>query len=169
MAQQLFDLLKRDHRQVEKLMTQIEDGSETQREELFTTLQDALEKHMQMEEKHFYPQVKKVQQLKDMAADALEEHEQVKNFLSQIEDLDVDDEEWMGTFMEMRKGILHHVQDEEKKIFPGCTQYMNAQLLQEIGQKCIDEKERSTSSRGSAGSQRSTSGSTRSPGSKAKK
>jgi hemerythrin superfamily protein len=147
MAQQLFDLLKRDHRQVEKWMTQIEDGPENQREEIFTTLQDALEKHMQMEEKHFYPQLKKINELKDMAVDAIDEHEQVKNFLSQLEDLDVDDDEWLSTFMDMRKGILHHVQDEEKKIFPGCTQYMKAQLLQEIGEKCVEEKERVTSSR----------------------
>lgn len=149
MAQQLFDLLKRDHRQVEKWMTQIEDGPESQREELFTTLQDALEKHMQMEEKHFYPQVKKIKELKDLATDAIEEHEQAKNFLSQLEDMDLDDEEWLTTFSEMRQGILHHVQDEEKKVFPGCTQHMDAKILQEIGEKCIQEKERTTTSRSS--------------------
>lgn len=149
MAQQLFDLLKRDHRQVEKWMTQIEDGPESQREELFTTLQDALEKHMQMEEKYFYPQVKKIKELKDLATDAIEEHEQAKNFLSQLEDMDLDDEEWLTTFSEMRQGILHHVQDEEKKVFPGCTQHMDAKILQEIGEKCIQEKERTTTSRSS--------------------
>jgi hemerythrin superfamily protein len=155
MAQQLFDLLKRDHRQVEKWMTQIEDGSENIREEIFSTLQDALEKHMQLEEKYFYPELKKIKELKDLAADAMQEHEQVKNFLSQIEDLDVDDDEWLTTFTEMRQGILHHVQDEEKKIFPGCTQHMNVQLLQEIGRKCTDEKERATSSRSSGGRSKS--------------
>jgi iron-sulfur cluster repair protein YtfE (RIC family) len=147
MAQQLFELLKRDHRQAEKWMTQIEDGPVSHREELFTTLQDALEKHMQLEEKHFYPQVKKIKELKDLAVDALEEHEEAKNFLSQLEDMDLDDEEWLTTFTEMRQGILHHVQDEEKKIFPGCTQHMDAKLLQEIGEKCIQEKERTTTSR----------------------
>jgi iron-sulfur cluster repair protein YtfE (RIC family) len=152
MAQQLFELLKRDHRQVEKWMTQIEDGAESEREEIFTTLQDALEKHMQLEEKLFYPQLKKIKELKELAVDAVEEHEQVKNFLSQLEDLDVDDDEWISTFTEMRQGILHHVQDEEKKIFPGCTQFMPAQLLQEIGQKCTEEKERSTSARGAGSS-----------------
>jgi len=148
MEPKLFELLKRDHRQVEKWMTQIEDGAESEREDLFTTLQDALEKHMQMEEKHFYPQLQKVNQLKGFATDALDEHEKVKNLLSQLEDLDVDDDEWISTFSEMRQDIMHHVQDEEKKIFPGCTQYMKAQLLQEIGEKCIEEKERSTSARG---------------------
>jgi len=152
--QQLFDLLKRDHRQVEKWMTQIEDGPLNQREELFTTLQDALEKHMQLEEKHFYPQIKKIKELKDLAADALEEHETTKNFLSQLEDLDLEDEEWLTSFQEMRQGLLHHVQDEEKKIFPGCTQHMDAKLLQEIGEKCIQEKERTTGARSSGKSRK---------------
>jgi iron-sulfur cluster repair protein YtfE (RIC family) len=147
MEAKLFELLKRDHRQVEKWMTQIEDGAESEREELFTTLQDALEKHMQLEEKHFYPQLQKISQLKGLAADAADEHEKAKNFLSQLEDLDVDDDEWISTFSELREGVLHHVQDEEKKIFPACTQYMKAQLLQEIGEKCVEEKERSTSAR----------------------
>ena len=155
MEAKLFELLKRDHRQVEKWMNQIEDGAESEREDLFTTLQDALEKHMQLEEKHFYPQLLKVNQLKGLATDAVEEHEKVKNFLSQLEDLDVDDDEWISTFSEMREGVLHHVQDEEKKIFPGCSQFMKAQLLQEIGEKCIEEKERSTSGRGIKSGQKS--------------
>jgi iron-sulfur cluster repair protein YtfE (RIC family) len=148
METKLFELLKRDHRQVEKWMTQIEDVAESEREDLFTTLQDALEKHMQLEEKHFYPQLQKINQLKGLAGDAVDDHEKVKNFLSQLEDLDIDDDEWLSTFSEMREGVLQHVQDEEKKIFPGCTQYMKAQLLQEIGEKCIEEKERSTATRG---------------------
>lgn len=153
MAQQLFELLKRDHRQVEKWMSQIEDGSESQREEIFTTLQDALEKHMALEEKHFYPQLKKIKELKELGNEALEEHEKTKNFLSQLEDMDFDDEEWLSTFSEMRQGVLHHVQDEEKKVFPGCTQHMDAKLLQEIGQKCVEEKERTTP-RSSGGSRK---------------
>lgn len=154
MEAKLFELLKRDHRQVEKWMAQIEDGAESDREDIFTTLQDALEKHMQLEEKYFYPQLSKIKELKDLAVDAVDEHEKVKNFLSQLEDLDVDDEEWLSSFIEMKQGIQHHVQDEEKKIFPGCTKYMQAQLLQEIGEKCTAEKERSVSSRGSKSTQK---------------
>ena len=151
MEQQLFELLKRDHRQVEKWMTQIEEGSESEREEIFTSLQDALEKHMAMEEKYFYPQLQKISDLKDLAEDASEEHEKVKNFLSRLEDEDVTEDNWISTFSEMRQGVLHHVQEEEKKIFPGCTKSMSAQMLREIGVKCIEEKERTSSSRGSAG------------------
>lgn len=148
MEQKLFELLKRDHRQIVQWMTQIEEGAEHEREDIFTTLQDALEKHMHLEEKHFYPQLNKIKELRGGGDDAVEEHEKVKNFLSQLEDLDVEDEEWLSTFMEMRQGVLHHLQEEEKKIFPGCTHYLSAQLLRDIGEKGTDEKERATTSHG---------------------
>ena len=147
MEQKLFELLKREHRQVEKWLTQIEDAPERNREEIFTTLQDALEKHMQLEEKLFYPQLKKIKELKELGADALEAHEKVKNLLSLLEDLDVDDDDWISTFSELQQGVALHVQDEEKKIFPGCTQFMSAQLLRDIGEQCTEEKESATSSR----------------------
>jgi hemerythrin-like domain-containing protein len=150
MTTQLFELLKRDHRQVEKWLTQIENGAEKQREEVFTTLQDALEKHMQMEEKLFYPQLKKISELKTLAADAVEEHETAKNLLSQLEEQDVEDKQWITDFQELSEGLQHHIQDEEQKIFPACTKYMPEQLLREIGQKCTDEKERTQTSRSSS-------------------
>lgn len=151
MAQQLFELLKKDHRQVEKWCIQIDSGSDEDREELFVTLQDALEKHMDMEEKHFYPQIKKIKEMKELAADAIEEHEKVRNFLSQLEEIDIDDDEWISTFQEMREGLQHHIQDEEKKIFPRCSDFLSQQQLQEIGQKCLQEKERSQVPQGKGG------------------
>lgn len=144
MPQKLFELLKRDHRQAEKLMTQIVDGEQDRREELFESVQGALEKHMQLEEKVFYPEVKKVSELKELAADALDEHEKTKKFLSELAGMNMTSKGWMKTFTEMQEGVLHHVQDEEKKVFPGCTKYMNPQLLQQIGEKATEMKERST-------------------------
>jgi hemerythrin superfamily protein len=144
MPQKLFDVLKRDHRQVEKWMTQITEGGQEKREDLFETLQDALQKHMQMEEKLFYPEVKKVSELKDLAADAIQEHQEAKELLTKLEGMTITSKEWMKTFSELQKGVLHHVEDEEKKVFPGCTKYMQAQLLQQIGEKVTEMKERTT-------------------------
>lgn len=142
MAQQLFELLKKDHRQVERWMTQIDSGSEEEREDLFVTLQDALEKHMALEEKYFYPQLQRVKELKDLVEDGLDEHEQTKSYISQLEELDIEDEEWITTFQEMRDGLQHHLQDEERKIFPRCSDFLSQQQLSDIYQKCIQEKEK---------------------------
>lgn len=147
MPHKLFDVLKRDHRQVEKWMTQIAEGSPGKRADIFETLQDALQKHMQMEEKLFYPEAQKFGDLKDIVKDGIEEHTGTRKFISQLNGLSVDSKEWMIAFSEMRQGVLHHVQDEEKKLFPGCTKQMPAQLLQRIGEKVTEMKEKDSSRR----------------------
>ena len=51
----------------------------------------------------------------------------------------------------MQQGIQHHVQDEEQKIFPQCTEFMNDSQLDQIAQQCISEKEKSRPSQAAAG------------------
>jgi iron-sulfur cluster repair protein YtfE (RIC family) len=156
MPEKLFELLKKDHRQVEKWMSQIAEGAESKREELFPKLQDALEMHMQMEEKLFYPQLKKIKELKALEADAEEEHEKTKKILVKLDDLKPDDAKWVTAFQKLQEGLLHHIQDEEKKIFPECTNLMDAKLLREIGEKCTAEKEHAQTLRQSSGAKPKT-------------
>lgn len=144
-AQQLFDLLKKDHRLAEKMMKQIESASEEERENVFMSLQEALSEHMLMEEKEFYPKLKKISQMRDAVQDALDEHSETKEYLAELEEMDVDDDDWMTTFQSMREGVEHHVQDEEKEIFPECRKHLDAKAFEEIAHKCMQMKEKSSS------------------------
>ncbi len=137
--QQLFQLLKEDHRKVEQMMKQIERGSQKQWEEQFVGLRDALQEHFQIEEKYFYPKLQEIDEMEELIGDALEEHQEAKDFLAQLEDIE-DREEWQETFQEMQKGIHHHIRDEEKKIFPKCTQVLSEQQLKQIGEQCAQAK-----------------------------
>jgi len=139
---QLFDLLKKDHRQVEQIMSQLEDVSEEQREELFSALQDEYTEHCQLEEKFFYPQLQKVNELKELAEDALEEHGQTKDLLAQLEDLLDEEDEFDSTFEEFRDAVQHHVKEEENKVFRRCTDFISDQQLRDIAMKCVQEKEK---------------------------
>ena len=76
-SQQLFDLLKKDHRQAEKLMQQISSTAHDRREELFFELRRELTEHMQMEEKEFYPKLQKVAEMEDQVEDAMDSVEGV--------------------------------------------------------------------------------------------
>lgn len=144
-AQQLFDLLKKDHRLAEKMMKQIETSAEEEREDLLMSLKETLTEHMLMEEKEFYPKLKKISAMQDKVQDALEEHSETKEYLSELEEMDVDDEEWITTFQSMKEGVLHHVQDEEKEIFPECQKHLDAKAFEDIAHKCMQMKEKSAS------------------------
>ena len=144
--QQIFEILKKDHREAEQMMKQIRSVDPEERELVFINLKESLREHMQMEEKEFYPHLQEFDELEDMVDDALEEHDETKEFLNDLEEIDdLEDKEWITTFQKMQKGIEHHIQDEEKEIFPECTKYLNAQQLDEIAKKCIQFKEKSSS------------------------
>lgn len=142
-SKQLFDLLKKDHREVEKLMKQIESASHEKRESIFEVLKQELTLHMQIEEKEFYPKLQKVQEMKDRMEDAIQEHREVKEYLSELEDLDQDEDEWLSSFQDMQEAIQHHVEDEEEEIFPDSKKYLSEEQLSEIAQKCQQMKEKS--------------------------
>lgn len=139
--QQLFEMLKRDHRQVEQLMDQLVEGEEDQRQELFEKLNESLTQHMQLEEKFFYPRIKNVPQLKDQVQDALEEHRETKEYLQKLTKLKIDSEQWLDTLEEMQEGVLHHVEDEEDQIFPQCRDVLDQSQIKEIATQVAEAKE----------------------------
>lgn len=142
--QQIFEILKKDHREAEQMMKQIHQVDPEERELIFINLKEALREHMQMEEKEFYPRLQEFDEMDDLVDDALEEHDETKEFLNDLEEIDdFEAKEWQTTFQKMQKGVEHHIQDEEKEIFPECTKYLDAQQLDEIAKKCLQLKEKS--------------------------
>lgn len=139
--QQLFEMLKRDHRQVEQLMDQLIEGEEDQRQELFDKLNESLTQHMQLEERYFYPRIKNAPQLKDQVQDALEEHRETKEYLQKLSRMKLESEQWLDTLEEMQEGVLHHVEDEEDQIFPQCRDVLDQSQISEIATQIAEAKE----------------------------
>jgi len=144
-SQQLFELLKKDHRDAEQVMNQMESASPQKREELMIGLQDMLMQHMILEEKEFYPQLQKIEEMADMVQDALEEHQEAKDYLEELVDMEASDEDWLSTFQDLQEGIKHHVEDEEKEIFPECRKHLSEQQFTQMFQKCSQIKEQAAS------------------------
>lgn len=151
MANQLFELLKNDHQEVKQVMQKIAQGSPQQCETLFVELNDLASTHMQLEEKLFYPKLQKDQECKQLMQDAIQEHQEAKDGLKKLERMDVDSSDWMPTFKQLQQGILHHVQDEETKVFPKAEQVLGVQQCNEIAGQFQQQKEAMEPSRKAAG------------------
>ena len=83
-----LELLKQDHQAVKDLFDQIDDAEDgKQRKKLFDQIDTQLNIHAHIEETVFYPEMQKIDELKDMVEEALEEHQEVKTLLEEIEDL----------------------------------------------------------------------------------
>ena len=111
------DMLKAQHRQVEKLFKAIEEASGEEKQALFFELADALAIHTTIEERHFYPGVN-AGATEDLLREAVEEHLAAKRTLADLLDMEVDDAQFDAKLTVLKEQISHHVEEEEKRSLP---------------------------------------------------
>src|SRR5256886_12172113 len=109
-----INLLKTDHRQVDKLFEQLENG-DGNRERLFTELATELTVHAEIEEQLFYPAAKDAEPTRDLVLESYEEHKQVKMVLSDLEQADMNTDTWLAGLKVLMEDVQHHVGEEEKE------------------------------------------------------
>jgi hemerythrin superfamily protein len=137
-----LELLRRDHQKVKGLFEQAQAARDAaQRKQLFDQIDTELEIHAHIEETVFYPAVEQHEELQDMVEEALEEHDEVKTLLAEMEDLDVDNgSEFDSKLKELMDNVEHHVEEEEGEMFPKVLQVMNKSTLEELGKELQSAK-----------------------------
>jgi hemerythrin superfamily protein len=115
-------LLKDDHKDVERLFKRFEaagDRAFVQKREIVDRIIEALAVHAAVEEQLFYPVTRAtVPAVEDVALESLEEHHIVKWVLSELEDMDPEDERFDAKVTVLMENVRHHVQEEEEGYFP---------------------------------------------------
>lgn len=131
-------MLERDHRRVEALLESLGESEQgAERAALTNELTKSLELHMRFEEEHIYPLVQEIDA--EMAKEADVEHGLAREGLSKLSELL--EQPGFGAAVEMLTGgISHHVEDEEKKVFPKLRQECGEQRLASLATTLIEEK-----------------------------
>jgi hypothetical protein len=125
-----IDLIKSDHREVDRLFAEIleaEDADTDGREEIFQQLERSLLVHADIEEQVFYPALEEV--APSDIEEAMSEHQEVKQLLAEMLELEVDDEEFDKKLVTLMERVQHHVEEEEA-----------SDGILEIAQKHFDER-----------------------------
>ena len=132
-----LELLKRDHQTVKNLFEQIKRGKKQQavkdNKQLFDQIDTELNIHAHIEETVFYPEMRKHDELKDMVQEALEEHQDVKTLLEEIEGLDPASEEYSASLDELIENVEHHIAEEEGEMFPKVRELCDQATLDRLG------------------------------------
>ena len=131
-------MLTEDHREVERMLDELEPTTERgvkTRQELFSRLKEALTVHEVIEEEIFYPALREHPKAKDIVLEAYEEHDVVDSIMGQLEGLAVDDETWGAKAKVMIENLRHHIEEEEKEMFPTARRVFEADELQELGER----------------------------------
>jgi hemerythrin superfamily protein len=129
-----IELLKADHQKVAALFDQVKKTeSEQEHEKLFEQIKTELEVHTHIEETVFYPRIREVEELKDLVLEALEEHKQVKTLIREIAGLVDGSEKLDAKLKVMGENVEHHVEEEEKEMFPKVEKALSKDELEELG------------------------------------
>jgi hemerythrin superfamily protein len=141
-----IELLKSQHREVDDLFEKIEKAKSPEtKERYFIQVADALAIHATIEEHHFYPAVK-AKRTEDILLESLEEHLAIKRVLSDLLDVDIEDETFDAKLAVLKEEVQHHVKEEEKDLFPKVKKILEEEELESLAaamqeeQKELEEK-----------------------------
>lgn len=130
-------LLKQQHREVEALFKRLEKAkSANPRRKAFEQIADKLAIHATIEEKHFYPSVNR-RTTEDLLLEAVEEHLGVKRVIADLLDLEGNDPTFEAKAKVLKDLVEHHVEEEEKMLFPKVAKLVDEDELETIGSEMI--------------------------------
>jgi hemerythrin superfamily protein len=113
-----LDLLKAQHRGVEKLFAQIQGARGAAKGAAFRELADLLAIHATIEERVFYPSVRRGT-TEELLQESVQEHLEMKRVLADMMQLDPADEEFDAKLSVLEEQVTHHAkEEEERKLFP---------------------------------------------------
>jgi hemerythrin superfamily protein len=137
-----FAMLELDHRHVEQLLDQLAESEEgPARERALTDLEQSLTLHMQFEEKAVYPLVTREIDA-ESTTEAQIEHALARDGLQKLRNLA--SEPGFGAAVEMLKGgIGHHVEEEEREMFPKLRQRTSADVRADLASRLTAAKKQS--------------------------
>lgn len=119
------ELLTKQHREVEDLFEQFEkagDNAKDKKKQLAEQICNALTMHTMIEEEIFYPATRAAggeeEETEDMVDEAIVEHASAKDLIAQIREMSPEDDLYDAKVKVLSEMIDHHVEEEEKEMFP---------------------------------------------------
>ena len=130
----IYAELKADHDRHRDLIARIEDTSrkDEERKELFEELRKELQAHAAAEEEALYSVMLANEELREDARHSVSEHKEIDDKLGELVEMDTSSLFWMSKFKTLRDRYLHHVDEEEKEMFPAAAKELSKTKEAEI-------------------------------------
>jgi hemerythrin superfamily protein len=117
-----IDLLDADHISVKELFTAYkklcdQDASAEEKREVAGRICQELTVHARIEEEIFYPELREAIDADDLLDEAEVEHSTAKDLITQISDMNPDDDLYDARVTVLGEYIDHHVKEEREQLF----------------------------------------------------
>ena len=141
-ATDMVTVLVRDHDEVKELFEQIRAATDPESRRQYADQATAeLVRHAVAEEMYLYPTAREALPDGDSLADEeLKEHAEAELLLKRWEGLAGEDPEFMTVFEQLRRDVLHHIEEEETDLLPRLQAHLDARRLEELGGKLTNAK-----------------------------
>jgi hemerythrin superfamily protein len=130
-----IDLLEQQHREVEELFDDFEsagEGAKKTKERLCREISNQLAIHAEIEEKLFYPESKQ-EDTEEILRESVEEHLSMKRILADLIESGSEDEQFDAKVKVLKEQVEHHVEEEEKDLFPKVRKSLSKEELDDLG------------------------------------
>jgi hemerythrin-like domain-containing protein len=140
-----FNLLKAEHKEAKSEFKALLKLDEPDSERTGVLCQKLL-LHMEMEEKYFYPEMEQYKSTEELSEEAQLEHAEAKKIIKSLLNNKLDDVEYKVKLEMLQLAIEHHIEEEEKELFPLAEKKLSAQQVEEISNKMLALKEKKQAS-----------------------
>lgn len=142
-------LLAEDHKKVQQLfdefekLTKKEEQDDEAKQMLVEMACAELTIHAQVEEEIFYPAMRQALEESDLLDEAEVEHATAKQLIGELNAMQPGDDLYEAKFTVLGEYVKHHVQEEEKEIFPKAKKQKAALdgMAEEIRQRKMELRE----------------------------
>src|SRR6476661_4938358 len=139
-GEDVFEMLKTDHRHVQDLFTKFEDADKRARASIADETLTALEVHAALEEELVYPAIAEVIDDEELVKEAREEHHVAKFLIKELRKMDAEDDGFPTKFKVLGELVGHHIEEEEGELFPQAQE--GGLDATELGQEVQSRKEK---------------------------
>jgi hemerythrin superfamily protein len=117
-ASDVIEFLLDQHQQVRGLLDDVMSSSGEERQRYFDTVREMLARHETAEEMIVRPLTRKAPGGEQVAEGRMEEENEAKEVLAELEKMDVDSADFTAKFQQFRQSVLDHAAAEERDEFP---------------------------------------------------
>lgn len=129
-----IELLKSQHREVEDLFAAATEATGAKREHAFDELLAALVAHDAIEKEIFYPECERALGEIEILGESLVEHGLVEFSLHLCDEARKKDD-FEHKLVVLKELVEHHVEEEEKELFPKVKKELDSETLQALGER----------------------------------
>ncbi len=142
-----FELLKKDHRKVSQLFSEIESANGQAKLKLFGQLKSELDLHAHIEETVLYPALENTDEAREITLEAYEEHKVVKDLLAELAGAAAPNDEWDAKLTVLKENVEHHVEEEEGELFDKARKALGDERIETLGAELEAAKASNTKSK----------------------